>query len=67
MSLHPLDLVTQAQLAIGMELVENESMATRLRRTYMQELQARLAIGGLVEPGPLTFKSETMSVCHAIC
>ena len=62
-----LDLITQEQLSIGTDLMENASLARRLCKTYMQELERRLTLGGTIEPGPLTFKSEQMSVCHTYC
>lgn len=61
------DMITQEQLRIGTDLMENVSMATRICKVYMQELQRRLAFGGTIEPGPLTFRSEQMSVCHTHC
>ena len=61
------DIITQEQLRIGEDLVENVSMATRICRIYMQELEHRVAVGVRIEPGPLTFRSEQMSVCHTYC
>jgi len=59
--------ITQEQLSIGTDLMENASLARRVCKTYMQELQRRLTLGGTIEPGPLTFKSEQMLVCHTYC
>jgi hypothetical protein len=61
------DIITQEQLRIGTDLIENVSMATRICKIYMQELQRRVAGGVIIEPGPLTFRLEHMSVCHTYC
>lgn len=61
------DIITQEQLRIGSDLMENLSIATRIWRIYTQELQRRVASGVPIEPGPLTFRSEQMSVCHTYC
>jgi hypothetical protein len=61
------DLITQEQLRIGTDLMKNASLAARVCKTYMQDLQRRLTLGGTIEPGPLTFKSEQMFVCHTYC
>jgi hypothetical protein len=52
------DIITQQQLKIGSELMENVSIATRVWRVYRKQLQRRVAFGGTIEPGPLTFGSE---------
>jgi hypothetical protein len=62
-----LDIITQAELKIGTDLMENASIAARVCKTYMQELQSRLGLGGTVERGPLTFNPERMRVCHTEC
>lgn len=61
------DIITQEQLRIGTDLMENVSMATRICKIYMQELQHRVACGVIIELGPLTFRPEQMSVCHTYC
>jgi hypothetical protein len=61
------DIITQEQLSIGTDLMENVSMATRICKIYMQEIQRCMAFGGTIEPGPLTFRSEQMCVCHTYC
>ena len=58
------DMITQDELRLGTDLMENASVAARIYKTYMQELQRRLASGGTIEAGPLTFESEHMSVCR---
>jgi len=63
----PVDIVTQEQLRVGTDLMENASLAERISRTYMQKLYGRLNLGGTLEPGPLTFNSEQMSVCRSCC
>jgi hypothetical protein len=63
----PVDIVTQEQLRVGMDLMENASLAQHVSSNYMQELQGRLTLGGTLEPGPLSFNSERMSVCHSCC
>jgi hypothetical protein len=67
MSLNKFDQITQAQLRIGADLMENAAKAARACKTYMQQLQQRLAIGESIEPGILTFNPETLSVIHAVC
>jgi hypothetical protein len=67
MTKDPPDIITQAQLSVGSSLMENESMATRVCRLYMQGLQRRLALGGTIEPGPLIFKPDQLCVCHTYC
>lgn len=62
-----LDVITQEQLRIGTDLMENVSMATRICKVYMQDLQRRVAGGITIEPGPLTFRPDQMSVCHTYC
>ena len=61
------DLITQEQLSIGTDLMENVSIAARICKIYMQELQHGLALGGTIEAGTLTFRSEQMCVCHTYC
>ena len=61
------DVITQEQLKIGTDLMKNASLAARVCKTYMQDLQRRLTLGGTIEPGPLTFESKQMSVCHTYC
>lgn len=61
------DIITQEQLKIGSDLIENVSIATRICRIYMQDLQRRVVGGVTIEPGPLTFRPEQMSVCHTYC
>ena len=39
------DVITQAQLQLGMDLIENASRATRVCKTYMEDLQRRIASG----------------------
>ena len=67
MSVNQVDLITQAHLRIGVDLMENASIATRICKAYMLDLQKRLALGEMLEPGVLTFNPQTMSVGHAIC
>lgn len=67
MFMDSLDIITQVELRIGMDLIENASTAARVCTTYMQELQSRLALGGTVERGPLTFSPERMRVDHTEC
>jgi hypothetical protein len=52
------DIITQEQLRIGTDLMENLSIATRIWTIYMKQLQRHVAFGGTIEPGPLTFGSE---------
>ena len=61
------DLITQEQLRIGKDLMENVSMATRICKMYMQEIQRRAVSGVATEPGPLSFRAEEMAVCHTYC
>jgi len=61
------DIITQEQLRIGADLIENVSVATRICRIYMQEIHRRVAGGIGIEPGPLTFRPDQMSVCHTYC
>lgn len=61
------DIITQEQLRIGSDLIENVSIATRICRIYMQDLQRRVVGGVTIEPGALTFRPEQMSVCHTYC
>ena len=67
MSIDSFDIITQAELRIGTDLMENASMAARVCKTYMQELQSRLGSGGTVEQGQLIFDPERMRVCHTVC
>lgn len=67
MSTDLLDVITQVELRIGADLMENVSRATGVCKTYMQELQSRLALGGTVERGPLTFNPEEMRVRYTEC
>ena len=60
-------IITQEQLRIGSDLIENVSIATRVCKIYMQELQRRVVDGVTIEPGPLTFRPEQMAVCHTYC
>ena len=61
------DIITQEQLEIGSELIENVAIATRTCKIYMQELHRRVVGGVTIEPGRLTFRPEQMSVCHTYC
>jgi hypothetical protein len=61
------DIITQEQLRIGTDLMENVAMATRICRIYMQEIHRRMACGVTIEAGPLTFRPDQMSVCHTYC
>jgi hypothetical protein len=50
------DLITQAELRKGAELMIGTSAAVRLiRELYLDALKHRIAVGALVEPGPLGF------------
>jgi hypothetical protein len=57
--------ITQAQLRIGVDLLENISMARRVYETYLQELQRHLALGATIELGALTFNRESMLISRA--
>jgi hypothetical protein len=61
------DIITQAELRVGAGLMENASIAAHICEAYMQQLKSRLALGGAVERGPLTFQPETMYVSHYVC
>jgi hypothetical protein len=61
------DIITQAQLRIGAQLMENASLAARICKTYMQDFHKRIALGETLEPGKLTFNLQTMSVGHTVC
>jgi hypothetical protein len=67
MSVNRLDTITQVQLQLGTDLMENVSMAARVCKTYMQELQRRVTLGNTIERGPLTFDFEKMRVCYTEC
>lgn len=67
MSVKRLDPITQVQLQLGTDLMENVSLAARVCKTYMQELQRRVTLGDVIERGPLTFDLEKMRVCYAEC
>jgi hypothetical protein len=67
MPLNTFDLITQAQLKVGADLTENMSVAARICKLYMQELQQRVALGEMIEPGTLTFNSQTMCVSRTVC
>ena len=67
MPVNKFDIITQAQLRIGADLMENASIAARICKTYMQDLQKRLALGETLEPGKLSFNLQTMSVGHTVC
>jgi hypothetical protein len=67
MSTDSVDIITQAQLSVGSDLMANAAMAAHISNTYMQDFKRRLALGGRIEPGPLTFKPEQMCVRHTYC
>jgi hypothetical protein len=62
-----LGTITQAELQLGTALMENVTLATRVCKAYMQELQLRLASGEAIEQGKLTFKPEGMHVGYRVC
>ena len=50
------DLISQAELRKGAELMIGTSSAVCLvRELYLDALERRLAVGALIEPGPLGF------------
>lgn len=54
----PADLITQAELQKGAELMARQSSAARLiSALYMNALARRVAKGATIEPGPLAFDS----------
>jgi hypothetical protein len=58
------DVISQAELRKGEELMTGTSSAVRLvRELYMCALERRLADGALIEPGPLAFDSRVGVVC----
>jgi hypothetical protein len=59
------DVISQAELRKGEELMTGTSSAVRLvRELYMCVLERRLADCALIEPGPLTFDSHVGVVCR---
>ena len=60
-------IITQEELSVGSNLMENVSLATRICKIYMDDLHRRLALGETIEPGPLTYKREMKRVCYAKC
>jgi hypothetical protein len=57
------DLITQAELRKGAELMAGKSSAARLVcAIYMNALARRIADGAAIEPGPLAFDPTLRSV-----